>query len=90
VKLLLQQRQNGARWHGADVLTGVSQKECVAYMLDTVTGACSPIVKASTVRPAESADTGEATSIRYHHPWQWSTLWHLFTQSIKLKMNPAV
>jgi len=38
-------------------------------VLDTVTGACSPIVKASIVIPAESADVGEATS-HHHHPWQ--------------------
>jgi len=39
-------------------------------VLDTVTDACSPIVKASIAIPAESADVGEATSLHHHHPWQ--------------------
>jgi 2-phospho-L-lactate guanylyltransferase (CobY/MobA/RfbA family) len=52
------------------VLTGVSQKEFVAYMLDTVIGACSPNVEASITILVESADVGEATSLYYHHPWQ--------------------
>lgn len=39
-------------------------------VLDTVTGACSPMVKESNVITVESADVGEATSLHHHHPWQ--------------------
>jgi len=39
-------------------------------VFDTVTGACSPVVKASNVIPVEFADVGEATSLHHHHPWQ--------------------